>query len=302
MPKSPAETERELARALIGARAAPPAVSRIAADELEPDETIAAALCAPNGFSALIATDRRAIIATKRKIAYDWSYDAIDKATAKTGFFKSHIQIAARGKPHKFPAGSDKEAAREMTDALNGLITEFKLRPDDADDSAPAPPDARGAYLGLPMPSRPEAALIEVALRPGETAALMANCRIDDHYGVIAATSARALIAIASLRQLRSIGYDEIISAALVGSKPLSHIIITAQDGRTRIDALDAEAAPQIAEFIQSKARAAPKRKQAAPESTLAAQIKSIDALYNQGVIGIADRDRMKAQAKSNKE
>lgn len=309
MPRpSAADIERDIARKLIGSRKAPPAVARILAAELEDGETIAAAISAPNGQSALIATNRRALIASKRKVVYEWSYDAITQAAPKNRLFKADIRIMANDRAHKYPVGSNKAAAREMAETLTALIAESDIRAEN-EPNAPAPPPQgpEAAYIGFPTPSRIELREIEYALNPSESVSLIANCRIDNDYGVIAATTERIMTALTRKRGVDSISYRSVSDAALSPAKPLNHILLNTTNGLVRIDALDPEAAPQICDYIQSRARARGARPvqddspRVGAEDPLSLRLRAIDDLYKDNIINAQERLDMIAKTRANR-
>lgn len=305
---SDADIERDIARNLIGNRKAPPAVARILAAEIEDGESVAAAITAANGQSALIATNRKTLIVSKRKVVYEWSHDAISKIEPKSGLFKADIRIIANDRAHKYPVGSNKPAAREMAKMLTALIAESDLRAEDHEDTPAPPPQApEAAYIGLPTPSRIELREIEYALNPSESVSLIANCRIDNDYGVIAATTERIMTALTRKRGVDSISYRSVSDAALSPAKPLNHILLNTTNGLVRIDALDPEAAPQLCDYIQSRARARGGRPvqddstRIGAEDPLSLRLRAIDELYKDSIINTQERLDMIAKARAKR-
>ena len=268
------ELRHEIRRVTIGRAWISDATLEIIAGELDLGERVVAALTTAGGGNALVATNRRVIVATKRKVAYECPYDALTEVEAKTGFLTRGVRLRSAKRTYMYNYKElDKEGPVEMAAAIRRLL-DGSAPDDDNDDEdateiavvgegASALAQLASAYIGVATPSRAEIAALPGLLAEGEQVALIANCRREWDYGALVATDARALFV--------SEGEDGADGAVATTSWPhdliervelgaarnsLAYVQLHTADGVVRIDALDIDGARQAAEFLQSKAGA----------------------------------------------
>ena len=241
----------------------------VIAGELDVGERVVAALTAAGGGNTLVATNRRALVATKRKVDYECTYDALTEVEAKTGFLTRGINLRSDRRAYMYRTGIDKAGPVEMVAVIRRLMAESTLAGDDDDGVADMVVAREGtsalarlasAYIGVATPSRAEIAAMPGLLADGEQVALIANCRRGRDYGVLPATDSRALFL--------SEGEDGVVASEWwphyiiervelgvgAGRGSMSFIQLHTAEEVAQIDALDINGARQAAEFLRSKA------------------------------------------------
>ena len=329
----------EIRRVTIGNAWVSDATLAVIAGKLDLGERVVAALTTTGGGNTLVATNRRALVVTKRKVAYQCPYDDLTEVEAKTGFLTRGINLRSAKRAYMYRTGIDKDGPIEMMAALRRLMAESALADGDADEAADIVVAREGAsalarvasaYIGVATPSRAEIAALPGLLVEGEQVALIVNCRREWDYGALVATDARALFV--------SEGEDGVVASEWwphdiiervelgvgAGRGSLSYIQLHTAEEVTQIDALDIKGARQAAEFLRSKAGASTSVAQheairplitrlarclavaaqhgaasAGEESLTAdqiAQLQSIEALRDSGILSPDEFERMRAR------
>ena len=252
------ELRHEIRRVTIGNAWVSDATLAVIVGELDSGERVVAALTTAGGGNALVATNRRVIVATKRKIAYECPYDALTEVEAKAGFLTRGVRLRSAKRTYLYNYKElDKEGPVEMAAAIR-LLLDGSAPDDDNDDEdateiavvgegASALAQLASAYIGVATPSRAEIAALPGLLAEGEQVALITNCRRGRDYGALAATDARALFV--------SEGEDGVVAAESwphsgterveigVARSSLAYVQVHTADRVVQIDALDIVAA-----------------------------------------------------------
>lgn len=127
------ELRHEIRRVTIGRTWVSDATLAVIAGALDSGERVVAVLTTAGGGNALVATNRRTIVATKRKVAYECPYDALTEVEAKTGFLTRGVRLRSAKRTYMYNYKElDKEGPAEMEAAIRRLLD--GSAPDDDND------------------------------------------------------------------------------------------------------------------------------------------------------------------------